>query len=210
MPCPFRETQVNQNKQPHRRPLRLQQYDYSQVGAYFITICVHNRQHLFGNIADGQMHLNDAGCVAEQCWIEIPRHFNFIELDEFVVMPNHMHGIIVISDIRRGTACRAPTLEQFGKPVPGSLPTIIRSFKSAVTRTVNTIRDTPGIPLWQRNYYEHVIRDEDALNRIREYIITNPMRWDLDRENPQRTGEDEFDKWLTAHKARPNKDRTKS
>jgi len=194
---------MKQNKQ--RRPLRLQQYDYSQAGAYFLTICVHNRKHLFGNIENGQIHLNDAGCVVKRCWIEIPRHFSFIELDKFVVMPNHMHGIIIIPDIRKGTACRAPTLEKFGNPVPGSLPTIIRSFKSAVTRTINIIRDTPGIPLWQRNYYEHVMRDEDALNRTREYIMHNPLRWDLDRENPQRTGEDEFDRWLAAHKARPDK-----
>jgi hypothetical protein len=93
---------------------------------------------------------------------------------------------------------RAPTAEQFGKPVAGSLPTIIRSFKSATTNRINILRSAPRAPLWQRNYYEHVIRNEEELRRIREYIQTNPLRWELDRENPARRGEDEFDRWLAS------------
>ncbi len=132
-------------------------------------------------IVDGQMHLHAAGREAGQCWLQIPRHFPNVELDEFVVMPNHVHGILVLS---RGAACRAPTVERFGQPVSGSLPTVIRSFKSAVTQRSNALHGTPGASVWQRNYYEHVIRDEASLQGMREYIANNPLQWALDRENP--------------------------
>ena len=108
-----------------------------------------------------------------------------MRLDEFVVMPNHVHGILVIADNRRGTACRAPTtVERFGRPVTGSLPTIVRSFKSVSTKRINKVRNTPGIPVWQRNYYEHVIRSEKELDRIRQYIAHNPASWTEDAERP--------------------------
>ncbi len=112
-----------------------------------------------------------------------------VELDACVVMPNHFHGIIVVSNDRgtaigRGTARRAPTVERFGQPVSGSIPTVMRSFKSAVTKRINEMHQTPGKPLWQRNYYEHVIRNENELNRIRQYIIDNPAKWETDHENP--------------------------
>jgi len=110
-----------------------------------------------------------------------------IELGEFAVMPNHFHGIIIIVD-GRGTARRAPTgdistVEQFGKPVAGSIPTIVRSFKSAVTRQINLFRSTPGVPVWQRNYYEHIIRDEKSYLEIAQYIFDNPAHWETDSEN---------------------------
>jgi REP element-mobilizing transposase RayT len=104
-------------------------------------------------------------------------------LDAFIVMPNHIHGII----IRRGRARRAPTVERFGKPVAGSLPTLVGAYKSAVTRGINTLRKTHGEAVWQENYYEHIVRSEAELNRIREYIATNPMRWGSDRYNPERS-----------------------
>jgi putative transposase len=177
----------------HRRSIRVQGYDYSQAGAYFVTICTQNRKCLFGEIADGRMVVNHAGRIVDQCWYDIPSHFPHIALDQYVVMPNHLHGIIVISEGRgtaccRGTACRAPTTteEQFGHPVVGSVPTIIRSFKSAATKRINEIRNTPGAKLWQRNFYERIIRNDDELNRIREYIANNPLQWEMDRENPAR------------------------
>ena len=207
---------MKQIKQPHRRPLRLQQYDYSKAGAYFLTICVHNRRHLFGNIADGQMHLNDAGHLVEQWWNELNRKFKEIKTDAFTAMPNHIHGIVIIVG---ADLCVRPKIGTGGTSHKGAhtgapLPEIVQWFKTMTTndyiRGVNQYGWTRfDKKLWQRNYYEHVIRDEDALNRTREYITTNPMRWHLDRENPQRTGEDEFDKWLAAHKARPDKGRTK-
>lgn len=166
-----------------RRSLRLKDYDYSQAGAYFVTVCVQNRECLFGEVVAGEMQLNNAGRMVVRCWQAIPDHFPHVALDVFVVMPNHVHGIIVLMG-GRGTACRAPTNEQFGKPVPGSIPTVMRSFKSAATKHINELRHTAGVPVWQRNYYEHIIRDENSMARIREYIINNPLQWALDRDNP--------------------------
>ena len=166
-----------------RRSIRLQGYDYSRPGAYFVTVCTRNRKCLFGEIIEGRMVLNDYGKVVAMAWDAIPRHFPDVEIDMFQIMPNHVHGIVVIS-AGRGTACRAPTMERFGKAVYGSLATIIRSFKSAVTKYINELRNTPGAKLWQRNYYDHIIRNEDELDRIRRYISDNPAKWKLDRENP--------------------------
>jgi REP element-mobilizing transposase RayT len=184
----------------HRRSIRLRGYDYSREGAYFVTICAQEHLCLFGEVVDGEMRLNDAGRIAKQCWLAIPDHFPHAQLDAFVVMPNHVHGIIVIVGARHhmdvGARHAVPLQEQFGRPVPGSIPTIIRSVKSATTKRINEIRNAPGTLIWQRNYYEHIIRDEESLNRIREYILSNPLRWHLDRENPERLGDDEFDKWL--------------
>ena len=171
----------------HRRSIRLKGYDYTRAGAYFITICVKDKYCLFGKIMNGKMKLNELGQVTETCWIEIPNHFPNTNLDEFVIMPNHVHGIIVLRDtvgerhavhLRYGD--QSKKIEQFGKPVPSSIPTIIRSFKSAVTRHINILRQSPGTPVWQRDYYEHIIRNETALNQIRQYIIHNPFRWKTD------------------------------
>lgn len=150
----------------HRRSIRLKGYDYSQAGAYFVTICTQNRACLFGEVVGGDLRLNDAGTIARQCWLEIPIHFPNTELDEFVIMPNHVHGIIVLVE-----------------PPTRSIPTIIGSFKSATTKRINEYRSTPGTPVWQRSYYEHVIRDDESLNRIQKYIRNNPVKWTLDREN---------------------------
>jgi REP element-mobilizing transposase RayT len=166
---------------PHaRRSIRLQGYDYAQAGAYFVTICAYERRCLFGNVSDGTMQLNERGRIVEECWEAIPAHLADVELDAFCVMPNHVHGIIII---RRGTPWRAPTVEQFQKPVAGSLPTIVRSFKSAVTKRIREVQHTPGLLVWQRNYYEHVIRHDEDLRRIRVYIENNPVQWDGDDYN---------------------------
>jgi len=166
----------------HRSSIRLPGYDYAQPGGYFVTICTQGRACQFGEVIDGEMRLNHAGKIVEECWSAIPDHFPSVEMDKFTIMPNHIHGILVMCG--RGTACRAPTAEQFGKPRPGSLPTIMRSFKSAVTIRINQMRSTPGQPIWQRNYYEHIIRNDGALGRIREYIAYNPAKWADDPENP--------------------------
>ena len=169
----------------HRRSIRLKGYDYSQAGAYFVTVCTQNRECLFGEVIDGEMVLNDIGKIVAGEWMKTGAIRNNVALDKWVVMPNHFHGILVVDD-GRGTAHRAPTVEQFGQPVSGSIPTIIRSFKSAVTKRINEIRKTPGEKLWQRNYYERIIRNENELNHIREYIANNPMKWKLDRGNPDK------------------------
>ncbi len=177
-----------QDNQQRRRSIRLHGYDYRQAGAYFVTICTHDRMCLFGQVVGGEMRLNARGRIVEQCWLEIPRHFPHVALDVFVVMPNHVHSIIILNDVgtRPVGARHAVPLqrERFGKPVTGSIPTIIRSFKSAATKQINIVRRLPDAPVWQRNYYEHVIRNDEPLNHIREYIITNPLRWALDPENP--------------------------
>jgi len=187
-----------------RRSIRLKKHDYSQVGGYFITICTHNWICLLDDIINEKMQVNDYGKIVIECWNDIPKHFRDIQLDEFVVMPNHIHGILMILDCR-GTACRAPTVERFGKPVVNSLPTIVRSFKSAITNRINKLRRTPGAAIWQRNYYEHIIRNEYKLNKIRQYIQNNPLSWHLDRENPERVGidilEDEIFRSKMARKA---------
>ena len=182
----------------HRQSIRLKDYDYTQSGAYFVTICTHKRECVLGDVVNGEMRLNELGQVVEMEWLKTAEIRDNVELDEFVVMPNHIHGIVVITESHvgatsrsplisgncRGTARRAPT-EQFSKPTSGSLPTIVRSFKSAVTKHINEMRHTPGTPIWQRNYYEHIIRDEDDLHQIQLYIVNNPLRWDLDSENPE-------------------------
>jgi len=191
-------------KTGHRRSIRLKDYDYSQAGAYFVTTRTKNAHSLFGDIIGEESRLNEVGRIVEACWSEIPHHFPNVDLDEYVVMPNHLHGILVLLDQDcKGTACRAPTAEQFTRPTPMSIPTIVRSFKAAVTRYVHLTHRLSTASIWQRNYYEHVIRDDRSLDRIREHILTNPLRWALDRENPNRTGEDEFDLWLSNFDGKP-------
>jgi putative transposase len=190
----------------HRRSLRLKGYDYAQAGAYFVTICTHDRSCLFGDIGDGEMRLNTAGSAVQVVWNELPRRFARLELDAFVVMPNHVHGIAAFvgaglalpgekgaasstptqGDVVDGVTGGAPALGHAGNGAASGAPTlgdVIRAFKSLSAIRANRLLMRSG-PLWQRNYYEHVIRDNDELNRIREYIANNPMQWELDRENP--------------------------
>lgn len=174
----------------HRRSIRLHGYDYTQAGAYFITICVHNRECLFGEVVDGEMRLNDAGRVVELCWQAIPEHFPHVELDAFVMMPNHLHGVVFITGATVGATHASPLQTPSAPygPRRGSIAAIVGSFKSAATKRINEQRATPGSPLWQRNYYEHIIRDENSLTSIRKYIVNNPLQWSMDRENPANVG----------------------
>jgi putative transposase len=169
----------------HRRSIRIKDYDYTQAGMYFVTIVTHNREHLFGEIQDGEMHLSQLGRITNGSWARIAQNSPRVQLDEFIIMPNHVHGILVIGDDPSDAVSRGETREQFGKPVAGSLPSIVRSFKSVVTRLINDKRRTQGAPVWQRNYYEHIIRNQDELERVRAYIAGNPACWTTDQENPQ-------------------------
>jgi putative transposase len=171
---------------PYRQSIRLSGYNYTQPGAYFITICTHEHHLIFGRIANDSVLLNPLGKIAQACWLEITQHFAFTEISTYVIMPNHIHGIIVInnSDGEQELAPQDVGNESFGKPVSRSLPTIIRSFKSAVTKRVNTIPGERASDLWQKGYYEHVIRGEKEWVCIGEYILSNPMKWTTDRENP--------------------------
>lgn len=172
----------------HRRSIRLKEYDYSQTGAYFITIVTQGRELLFGKIENEEMKFSQFGEIARDEWLKTAELRPNVKLyeDEFVVMPNHVHGIIWINenDDVGARRRRAPT-EQFGKPTMGSLPTIIRAYKSAVTYAINEMRNTHGAPVWQRNYYEHVIRDQTDLEQIYKYIQFNPIQWEKDEENPE-------------------------
>jgi len=168
-----------------RRSLRLPAFEYSQPGFYFVTICCYRKRQLFGKFENHGLTLSEFGKISSNAWSQIPDHFDHVKLDALTVMPNHLHGILHFEG--RGTACRAPTEESFGRPVASSLPTVIRSYKSAVTRKINLIRSTHASPVWQRNYYEHIIRSEESLNQYRRYIDENPLRWSLDLENPLNT-----------------------
>ena len=227
-------------KKHRRRTIRLKGYDYRQAGAYFVTICTQNQACLFGDVMDGEMQLNDAGGMVERWWFELNGKFSTVETDEFAVMPNHFHGIVVITDTvvgadlvgadlrvgpvgnganpaHWGTHVGAPlrgsggvgvsTMETGARPTHqgahagAPLPAVIQWFKTMTTNEYIRGVKTASWPsfngrLWQRNYYEHVIRDDDSLNRIRQYIIDNPLRWAFDRENPAATAPKPEEPWL--------------
>jgi len=168
----------------HRRSIRLKEYDYSQPGAYFVTICTKNRYVFFED--------SEIESFVMKTWLTLPDHFPNVALDEFVVMPNHIHGIIII---RKGEALTGePTTKLSSSDVnasplpngtqPHSLGAIIQNFKSISSRKVHQINRHHCISLWQRNYYEHIIRNETDLNNIRQYTMDNPINWEDDENNP--------------------------
>jgi putative transposase len=233
----------------NRQSIRLKGYDYSRAGYYFVTMCTHNRDSIFGNIENGIMHCNKYGKIANDCWFDIPLHFPKVQLDEYIIMPNHVHGIIVINnsvesfgvdevrktveesvleelrktagiieiedirksvgtlefdEIRKTVEARHAVpqreslfqqnllilsenvsrrksdilrYEKFGKPTKKTIPTIIRSYKAAVSKKINELNSELRIKVWQRNYYEHIIRNETALRNIRKYIRNNPVKY---------------------------------
>ena len=179
--------ETNRNRR-RRRSIRLRDFDYSQAGAYFVTVCTQERRCRFGDVVDGDMRLNEAGRIVEQCWLAIPSHFPDVILDAFVVMPNHVHGIVAIVDgTVRAKNCSPlqDNIMTIRKPLRSpskTIGSIVRGFKVGVTKW---FRENGAIDeVWQRNYYEHVIRRDESLNRIREYIQNIPMQWAYDRENP--------------------------
>ncbi|MDL1968196.1 MAG: transposase [Deltaproteobacteria bacterium] len=201
----------------NRQSIRLRKYDYSKAGAYFVTICTQNKKCFFGNMVNDEMVLNDAGQMINIIWNELPINYPGVNIDEFQIMPNHVHGIIIL--VGAGP-CACPEMtdhidmdqsqitgqsRKFDKGQPRgdkgqprgvaptaaglSLPDVVHRFKSLTTaRYIHGVRQKqwPPFPgkLWQRNYYEHIVRDENELNDIRKYIMDNPRKWDLDRENP--------------------------
>jgi putative transposase len=165
---------------PQRKSIRLPGYDYTLAGAYFITLVTWQRECLFGEIVSGEVRLSKLGSMVASEWQRLAKRFPAVELEEWVVMPNHFHGIIVLSgDAQRDH--NSPTRESFRSPVAGSIPTILRSFKSSVTQWAKGA--SLGTAIWHRNYYEHVIRNEQEFDQIRLYIQENPRRWAEDEEN---------------------------
>jgi putative transposase len=164
----------------HRRSVRLQGCDYSGRGAYFVTICAWNRECISGEIIDGEMRLNEYGNIVQREWMRTADVRPNVEMDEYVVMPNHFHGILVINYrmnvLGRGILQYAPTGAGLRSPSQ-TIGAVIRGFKSAPTKSINILRNTPGMPVWQRNYFERVIRNENELFRTREYIRFNPVQW---------------------------------
>jgi len=172
---------------PRRRSIRLKDFDYSQPGAYFITICAHGKKCIFGKIVGSEMKLNSIGRIVNECWNEVPRHFANAELRSHVVMPNHVHALFVLHPrARHAVPLRSDnkTAEQFRQPVVRSVPTIVRSFKSAVSKRVREISKKPELRVWQRGYYESVLRDGKEFRNALHYIVENPSRWCHDKENP--------------------------
>lgn len=176
------------NSKVHQyRSIRLHENDYSSAGAYFVTVCTKDRKNIFGKVLNGEMRPSPSGEIVKSCWDEIPAHFPKVELDAFVIMPDHMHGIIMITDSGKDVGHEEamhilPNHREWGAsfqrpkgPGHGSVGAIVGSFKSAVTRQINILRGISGETVWQRNYYEHIIRNEAELKQIRLYIEGNPL-----------------------------------
>ncbi|MFW6264119.1 MAG: transposase [Cyanobacteriota bacterium] len=170
---------------------RLKHRDYGANGWYFVTICTRNKSYYFGNIINGQIQLSPIGKIAQQFWLDIPNHFNSTYVDASVIMPNHLHGIVVIDrpmvETRHGaslhpSATHNDESNQFAPLKPGSLQAIINAYKSSVTRWCR--KNGYDFFAWQPRYYDHIIRNDGSLDRIREYIQNNPAKWEEDKENP--------------------------
>jgi REP element-mobilizing transposase RayT len=178
----------------HRRSIRLKGYDYSQPGAYFVTICVEHRECLFGEIVNAEMHCNTFGDIVWKWWNELPNYYAPVVLDAFVVMPNHIHGIVVISDVGAGSSrpMSTPTNESgrddpattIDAPKKRTLGQLMGYFKFEITKEINALCDTGYAKVLQRDYYEHIIRNEREWDAIATYIYNNPANWDADLDNP--------------------------
>lgn len=199
----------------HRRSMRLAGYDYRGGGGYFITIVTQDRGCVFGDVVNSAMRLNAAGQMAQTVWNELPVHYSGVDIDAFVIMPNHFHGIVVVAPAvgvgaaprGRPDSCRHRAPDDDGQPpavghplppgqpqgvapTPLSLADVVHRYKTMTTkRYVDGVRQFGWAPfpgrLWQRNYYEHIIRSEESMHRLRQYILDNPARWPDDAENPR-------------------------
>lgn len=167
-------------KKFRRRSIRLPEYDYLKAGAYFITICSFNKELIFGRVIDGKMILSEIGKIVKDFIEEIPKHFENVFVDEYVVMPNHIHILISIVGVQNFE----PLRHEYKKIIPKSIGSIIRSYKASVTKWCKE-NDYKKFK-WQRNYFEHIIRNQEDHYRIREYIQNNPLQWELDEENPDK------------------------
>ena len=170
-----------ENRTSNRRSIRLKEYDYTQTGGYFVTICTENRKSIFGEIINGSVQLNKSGSIIAATWPWLSDQYPYVKLDVWVIMPNHFHGIVFLFNDPMGGSRTAPTKTK-------SLGRLIGVFKTVSTKRINEIHRNPAQPVWQRNYYEHVIRNETDLEEIREYIQNNPLKWLEDENHPANMG----------------------
>jgi REP element-mobilizing transposase RayT len=168
-----------------RKHIRLRNYDYSRSGYYFVTVCTQRRKEWFGKGRDGEIDLNIFGKIVGDLWTEIPEHFPYVGIDKFAVMPNHVHGILIIEQDLVGNAymrsLQQNSLRQNRTKM--SLSKVVQQYKASVTRRINSL-ETDIRFAWQKSFYDHIVRSEKSLDLIREYIQNNPLKWELDRENP--------------------------
>ncbi len=199
----------------HRHSIRMDDYDYSKDGVYFVTICIHNRERLLCEICDGMTALSEIGRAVEDAWNAIAKRFPFVVLDDYVLMPNHLHGILVfveadkpdktdvasgemkevaanakvnLAKAKEGAASSAPTgfVDLTGEATPKvALGGVLRAFKSLSAIAANRLLDRAEQPFWQRNYHERIVRDEQEMDQVRTYIYHNPLQWSTDTENPK-------------------------
>lgn len=167
--------------QSNRRSIRIPGYDYARAGAYFVTICSWQRKQIFGEVSGERMDVNKWGSIVTEEWNELRSRRSNIELDAFVVMPNHVHGILFLGvEGKIGVG-------RFSNPRPLALGTIIGGYKAGVSRRINRLsQEQCKLKIWQRNYFERVIRSDAELAKFRTYIADNPRRWAQDKENPKR------------------------
>ncbi len=174
----------------NRRSIRLKDYDYSQAGAYFVTICTYNRDMLFGEIRNAKMVINQFGEIVTNSWLWLFERYDYIAPDYYIVMPNHFHGIIIMKD-ESGDSRVAPTKIPINRKPLGQL---IGAFKTTSTKTINRYDKSHQGIIWQRNYYEHIIRGEKELSAVRKYILENPLSWEYDIENPNAIPNPDYEK----------------
>jgi len=183
----IKESQTEEKKK--RKSIRLPAYDYSLFGAYFITICVKDMKCILGDVIEKEMNLNRFGKVADSMWSEIANCYDNVDLDEFIIMPNHMHGIIIIGPFHEkessstgfvGAIQESPamTILQRRRML---LSKIVGRYKMRSAKKINQERKTPGISVWQRSFYKHIIRNDDDLFNIRDYIVKNPINWSKEK-----------------------------
>ena len=169
------------------KSVRLPHYDYGTSGAYFLTLCTHDKECLFGTVSDGIMHLSECGRIIEREWPRSAEIRKELEIGDLVIMPNHLHGIVLIHELSRAH-CRAALPEVYHRGSRDresrSISSFVAGFKSYTTKLVNELRKTPGARLWQPNFFEHIIRNDAQFSRACDYIRNNPMRWELDKYHP--------------------------
>jgi putative transposase len=166
----------------NRKTIRLKDYNYSLPGTYFATICVQGHECILGNILGEEMQLSPQGKIAETCWQQLPEHFPNVALDEFVCMPNHIHRIIIIQELDEKFSRRGEVTSPLPLPTLGK---VVAYYKYQSTKQMNAITGNIGAKIWQRNYYEHIVRNSKELDNVRRYILGNPAMWGLDVEHPE-------------------------